>query len=637
MIQDTYEQFIHKSRYARWLDDEQRREDWDETVTRYMNYMHRSLLEHDGYEMPETIYNRLFNAIYDREIFPSMRALMTAGPALERNNVAAYNCAFIAVDEPRAFDEHMFILMNGTGVGFSVEAKYTSQLPVIPYDFKKEGTIHVSDSKEGWALALRNLVAGLYAGNLPANIDVSEVRPAGAKLKTFGGRASGPEPLVELFDFVITKFMQSRGRRLAPVEVHDIMCKIGEVVVVGGVRRSACISLSDLSDEVMAHAKSGEWWNEEPQRRLANNSAVYESKPSKPVFEKEWKALIASNSGERGIISRYGMQQKCTMIGRDGSKIAGINPCAEIFLRNKQFCNLTTTVVRPEDGLEEMVEKVELATILGTYQSTLTRFDYLSDDWKTNTEEERLLGVSMTGQFGNKLFSGQSGLDELAEVLDELKQVARQTNANYADEIGIQRSAAITTVKPEGTTSQLAGVSSGMSPWHDKYFNRNVRGDKKDPMSRFMRDAGILTSNDVMAKDSTYVHTFPRKAPENAITRHELTAMQHLQVWMVYAEHWAEHNPSVTINVRDDEWDEVGEWVYENFDRICGLSFLPYDGGSYKQAPYETIDAEEYQQYKALVPDSVDWHELQRYEHEDTTTGSQSLACVAGGCDITYV
>lgn len=631
---DPYRAFIAKSRYSRWIEELGRRETWTETVDRYISFMRSTPA---GQKVAKKKWEEIRTAILNHDVMPSMRGLMTAGKALERENLAQFNCSFIAIDDVRAFDEALYILMNGVGLGFSVESMHVAQLPVVNEHFETTGTtIVVEDSKAGWARAFRELLAMLYAGQIPT-IDVSKVRPAGARLKTFGGRASGPQPLVDLFDFTIGIFKSAAGRQLTPIEVHDIMCKVGDVVVVGGVRRSALISQSDLRDYEMAKAKSGAWWETNGHRRLANNSAVYYKKPSIGEFLGEWGNLYESKSGERGIINMEGLRNYTNAPRRDLSQIQGLNPCAEILLRSKQLCNLTEVIVKAEDTPEELAYKVELATILGTVQSALTNFKYLRKIWRDNCEEERLLGVSLTGQFGHRLLSGQDGLEELARGLDILRRTAIETNEVYAKKLGINVSTAITTAKPSGTVSQLTGTSSGMHPWHNDYYFRTVRADNKDPMTQFMKDVGIPHEPDVMAPDSTTVFTFPISAPDSAVTRRDITALEHLNIWKTYKQHWTEHNPSVTINVKEDEWIEVANWVYENWEYVGGISFLPYDTGSYKQAPYQDATQAEWSQMAAKTPVSIDWSWLSDYEHEDTTTGSQSLACTAGNCEVVSV
>lgn len=635
-MQTAYQQFIYKSRYARWVEEESRREDWNETVDRYMNYVRDSLKTHQGYSIPQDTFNEVRTAILNLEVLPSMRALMTAGPAAERNNIAFYNCAYVSIDDPRAFDEMLLVLMHGTGVGYSVENKFVSQLPTIPEDLVSEDyTIRVDDSKEGWAIAYRELVERLYAGYIPL-WDTSGVREAGARLRTFGGRASGPEPLEDLFAFTVETFRKAAGRKLRPVEAHGIACKIGEIVVVGGVRRSALICLTDLYDEEMRDAKAGEWWNDNPHFRLANNSVAYDEKPSKDDFWAEWNALAASGSGERGIFSRYGMQRKMDQLGRDN--VVGSNPCAEIFLRSQQFCNLSTMVIDDNDSQEDLYRKARLATILGTWQSAFTNFEYLRPQWKENCEEERLLGVSMTGIFGNSILNGKNGHNELVNTLTQIRAVTRETNNHLADALGINRSKAITCIKPEGTTSQLTARSSGMHPWHAEQFIRSVRGDNKDPMTEFLKFYGVYSEPDIMAPDTTTVFFFPEKAPEGAVTRDELTAIDHLELWATYSEYYTDHNPSITVNVDEDEWDKVGEWVYENFDRVVGVSFLPKDNGTYKQAPYSVVGDEEYDDMLSRTPSTLPWDNLQLFEQEDHTKSTQSMACTAdGGCEVTTI
>lgn len=634
-IDNPYENFIALSRYARWLSEENRRETWSETVDRYFNYMQNHLKEKHNYVPDEKLVAELKQFVFDRNVMPSMRSVMTAGTALERDNVAGYNCSFLPVDSLRSFDEAMYILMCGTGVGFSVESVYVNKLPVIAEKFEKSDTIIVvEDSKAGWAKALKELVALLYQGQIPA-IDVSKVRPAGARLKTFGGRASGPQPLVNLFDFTIKTFRHAAGRKLKPIEAHDIMCKIGEVVVVGGVRRSAMISLSDLTDHDMASAKAGAWWENHPQRALSNNSVAFAGKPEMNDFIAEWKSVYDSKSGERGIYNVKAAQSQAAKFGRRDPEIHyGTNPCSEIILRPYQFCNLSEVVLREDDKVEDIARKVELATILGTWQSTLTDFKYLRKVWKDNTEEERLLGVSLTGQFGHKYMSGQQGLDKLANTLDFLRELAVETNIKEAEKIGINPSAAITCVKPSGTVSQLVGVSSGMHPWHSEYYIRTVRGDKKDPLTQFLADSGIPAEDDFMKPNDTTVFSFPVKAPKNAIKRNELTAIDHLNIWLTYQRHWCEHKPSITVSIREEEWMEVGAWVYEHFDELSGVSFLPYSEHTYVQAPYQDITKEEYDEFVKKMPKNIAWENLSLYETEDNTTGSQALACVSGECEL---
>jgi ribonucleoside-diphosphate reductase alpha chain len=587
-----------------------------------------------NYPTVEIDWNRLESAVLNHEVMPSMRALMTAGPALERENLAQFNCSFIAIDDVRAFDEALYILMNGVGLGFSVEAQYVSQLPTVNEHFETTGSvIKVADSKAGWARAFRELLAMLYAGQIPV-IDVSAVRPAGARLKTFGGRASGPQPLVDLFDFTIGIFRNAAGRKLTPLECHDIMCKVGEVVVVGGVRRSALISLSDLHEYEMGKAKSGNWWETQPQRALSNNSAVYYKKPSIGEFLDEWGSLYESKSGERGIVNMEGFKKSKYAPRRDMSKVQGLNPCAEIMLRSKELCNLTEVIVRPEDTLSDLEDKVNIATILGTIQSSLTNFKYLRKSWKDNCEEERLLGVSLTGQMGHVVLNGSEGFEKLERWLSEMKNKAITTNDRYAHAMGINVSAAITTVKPSGTVSQLTASSSGMHPWHSEFYIRSVRGDNKDPITAYMKDIGIPNEPDVMKPDATTVFYFPQKAPEGSVTRNEMTAIDHLNVWKAYKMNWTEHNPSVTISVREEEWIQVADWVYNNWDDVGGISFLPHSDHVYKQAPYQECDETTFNQFYHDTPKVIDWSDLEAYEFEDTTTGIQTLSCTAANCEV---
>jgi ribonucleoside-triphosphate reductase len=627
-----YQTYIAKSRYSRYLDDKGRREHWPETVQRYMEFMDSHLINNFNYNIPTEQYDRIKNAIINLDVMPSMRNLMTAGDALERQNVAGYNCSYLPIDDPKAFDEAMYILLCGTGVGFSVERKYVNRLPEIPEKLYESNTVvHVKDSKEGWAKALRQVLALLWAGEVP-KWDVSSVRAAGTRLKTFGGRASGPEPLVDLFKYVVSKFKGATGRKLTSLEAHDILCKIGEVVVVGGVRRSAMISLSDLDDDRMAKAKAGAWWDGNGQRALANNSAVYDVKPDVGQFMREWSNIYESHSGERGIFNRYASEIQASKNGRRVlDKEWGTNPCSEIILRPYQFCNLSSVIVRADDDIDTLKEKVAIATILGTFQSTMTNFPYLRKVWQTNTEEERLLGVSMTGILDNVLLNNAYDKD-LPARLEELKNVAVDTNKHLAAELGINPSAAITCVKPEGTVSQLTGTASGIHPQHSAYFIRRVRSDAKDPLTSFLKDAGFPWEPCVMKPESTVIFSFPMKTPEGARLREDLSAIEHLDLWLTFQRHWTEHKPSVTISVNEHEWPKVGAWTWENFDEITGVSYLPMDGGTYRQAPYESINAETYASMLMEMPDSIDWEQMK--EVTDNVEGAQTLACTAGGCEI---
>ena len=635
-IANPYENFIALSRYARWMSEENRRETWGETVDRYFDYMLNSIGKNNGYTPDESLLKELKEAVYNRDVMPSMRSVMTAGAALDRDHVAGYNCSFIPVDSPRSFDETMYILMCGTGVGFSVEYKYVNKLPSIPESFEKSTTIIVvEDSKSGWAKAFRELLALLWTGQIPS-IDVSKLRPAGARLKTMGGRSSGPQPLVNLFDFTIAKFKTAAGRSFKPIEAHDIMCKIGEIVVVGGVRRSALISLSNINDIEMAQAKTGNWWEHNPQRALSNNSVAYSRKPEMEQFIAEWKSLYDSKSGERGIYNVAAAQKQAAKYGRRDPEIHyGTNPCSEIILRPYQFCNLSEVVLRENDTKKDIERKVELATILGTWQATLTDFKYLRKIWKDNTEEERLLGVSLTGQFGHKFMSGKEDLVSLEAFLMSLREKARETNKKEAGKIGIPESAAITCVKPSGTVSQLVGVSSGMHAWHSPYYIRTVRGSKGDPISTFLKEVGIPVEDDVMKPNDTYVFSFPIKAPEGAVVRNDLTAIEHLNIWMVYQRAWCEHKPSITVSVKEDEWMDVGAWVYKNFDEVSGISFLPHSDHTYKQAPYQEVSKEEYEDLVSKMPESIRWEDLSFYETEDGTSTNATLACSSdGNCEL---
>ena len=627
-----YNHYIAKSRYARYLDDKGRREHWPETVARYFDFMEKHLKKNHDYTLTSELRNKLETAVTNLDVVPSMRSIMTAGDALERQNVAGYNCSYLPIDDPKGFDEAMYILLCGTGVGFSVEQKYVNKLPEIPEKLYDSNTVVVvKDSKEGWAKALRQVISLLYAGEAP-KWDVSAVRPAGTRLKTFGGRASGPEPLVELFKYVVGKFKGASGRKLTSLEAHDILCKIGEVVVVGGVRRSAMISLSDLGDDRMAHAKAGNWWDGNGQRALANNSAVYEVKPDVGQFMREWSSIYESHSGERGIFNRYASELQVAKNGRRKlNQEWGTNPCSEIILRPYQFCNLSSVIVRSTDTVDRLRDKVAMATILGTFQSTMTNFPYLRKVWQTNTEEERLLGVSMTGIMDNALLNNPDD-PELPTILEGLKNVAVDVNAEYADAIGINRSVAITAIKPEGTVSQLTSTASGIHAQHSSYYIRRVRSDNKDPLTNFLKAQGFPSEPCVMKPESTTVFSFPVKVAKGAVLREDLSAIQHLKLWLMYQRHYCEHKPSVTISVLEHEWPEVGAWVWQNFDEITGVSFLPMDGGTYRQAPYEEFNAEAYEELLKIIPKTIDWDAF--VEMTDNVEGVQTLSCAAGGCEI---
>jgi ribonucleoside-diphosphate reductase alpha chain len=628
----AYNTFIGKSRYARYLDELGRREHWNETVARYFDFMEKHLATKQNYTLTPELRNELQTAVINLEVMPSMRAVMTAGSALERQNVAAFNCSYLPIDDPKAFDEAMYILLCGTGVGFSVEQQYVSQLPEVPDQlFDSKTTIMVSDSKEGWAKSLRQLLALLYSGEIP-RFDVSKVRPAGARLKTFGGRASGPKPLEDLYLFCISKFKGAVGRRLSSLECHDILCKIGEVVVVGGVRRSAMISLSDLSDDKMAHAKAGNWWDGQGQRALANNSATYTETPGIGQFMREWSSIYESHSGERGIFNREASQKQALKNGRrDSEQDFGTNPCSEIILRPYQFCNLSSCIVRSEDSIEVLTNKIRLATILGTFQASLTNFPYLRKIWQKNTEEEALLGVSMTGILDNPLLNNPNDA-LLPERLEKLRGIAIDTNAEFAAAIGINQSVAVTAVKPEGTVSQLCSTASGIHPQHSQYYIRRVRADNKDPLTQFMIESGFVAEPCVMKPESTTIFSFPVAVAEGALLREQLSAIDHLRLWLLFQRHYCEHKPSVTISVKENEWMDVGAWVFKHFDEVTGVSFLPMDGGTYRQAPYEECSKEEYEALKAIVPESVNWDQF--LEFDDNVEGAQTLACTAGGCEI---
>ena len=630
----SYQEFIHLSRYSRWLPEEGRREVWSETVGRYFDFFKDHLKEMCNYDLPQKVHSELEDAILSQRVMPSMRCLMTAGEALKRENIAGYNCSYVAVDRVQAFDEILYVLMNGTGVGFSVERQFVVKLPMVAEDFHPTNTvIQVADSKLGWAKGFKELIGLLYIGQIP-RWDLSKVRPAGSPLKTFGGRASGPEPLENLFNFSVNTFKNAAGRKLSSIECHDIVCKIAEIVVVGGVRRSALISLSNLSDDRMRYAKSGQWWNDNSQRALANNSACYTEKPEIGIFMDEWKALYDSKSGERGIFNRASANKQAAKNGRreiEGHEF-GTNPCSEIILRDRGFCNLSEVVIRENDTEETLLEKVRLATILGTFQSTLTNFKYLSSAWKKNCEEERLLGVSLTGIMDCQLTNGKN--KNLDELLLKLKNEAIKTNKKYAELLGIKQSVAITCVKPSGTVSQLVDAASGIHARHNPYYIRTVRGDKKDPLTKMMTDIGFPVEDDLMNPSHTAVFSFPMKVSDSSVFRTDMSATEQLELWLTYQKAWCEHKPSVTISVKENEWLEVGAWVYENFDFMSGVSFLPFSEHTYKQAPYQDCDEKEYEFLLKKMPKNVDWNKLSDYESIDMTTSSQELACVAGGCEI---
>jgi ribonucleoside-diphosphate reductase alpha chain len=632
-----YQEFIYKSRYAKWIEGENRRENWNETVERYFDFFEDHLKENFGYKLPKSLRSELQEAVLNLEIMPSMRALMTAGEALKRDNIAGYNCSYVAINNIRALDEILYILMCGTGVGFSVERQYVEKLPTIAEQFTDSETlIVVQDSKIGWAKAYRELVSLLVGGQIP-KWDLSKIRPAGARLKTFGGRASGPRPLEDLFFFTADTFRRAAGRKLTSIECHDIVCKIAEIVVVGGVRRSALISLSNLTDERMREAKVGSWWEQNPQRALANNSVAYKEKPEIGTFMEEWVSLYKSKSGERGIFNRDACKKAVAKLGdrRDPNHEWGSNPCSEIILRDKEFCNLTEVIVRPEDTFESLKRKIRLATILGTWQASLTHFPYLSSTWKRNCEEEALLGVSLTGIMDNKMMrNALPNLEStLPQILTALKQQAIETNAEWAKTIGINPAAAITCVKPSGTVSQLTDSASGIHARHNEYYIRTVRADRKDPLCQLMIDMGFPHEPCVMKPEHTMVFSFPMRA-EGSVTRNDLTAIEHLELWLTYQRYWCEHKPSITVTVKEHEWMQVGSWVYDHFDEISGISFLPHSDHSYRQAPYQDCTKEQYEQMLEKMPKDVNWNLLMNYEREDRTVGSQSFACSGDKCEL---
>jgi len=633
-LPSLYQQFIHLSRYSRWLEKEHRRETWTETVKRYFDFFENHLAESQKYNLSKQLRTELETSVLNLEIMPSMRSLMTSGEALDRDNTAGYNCSYVAVNRVRAFDEILYILMCGTGVGFSVERQYVEKLPTIAENFSPSETeICVEDSKAGWARSYKELVSLLIAGQIP-RWNLKKIRAAGARLKTFGGRASGPQPLNDLFRFTVDTFKRAAGRKLTSIECHDIVCKIAEVVVVGGVRRSALISLSNLTDEKMRDAKVGQWWEANPQRALSNNSVAYKEKPDIGVFMEEWLSLYKSKSGERGIFNRDACKKTVAKLGdrRDPNYEWGTNPCSEIILRDREFCNLTEVIVRENDTPETLKRKVQLATILGTWQASLIHFPYLSSEWKKNCQEEALLGVSLTGILDNKIMRNPG--KTLETLLDDLRSSAITTNKDWAKRIGINPAAAITCIKPSGTVSQLTDSASGIHPRHSKYYIRTIRADRKDPLCQMMLDKGFPAEPCVMKPDSTMVFSFPINCP-NSFTRNDLTAIDHLEIWLTYQRHWCEHKPSITVTVKESEWMDVGAWVYEYFDEISGISFLPYSDHSYRQAPYQECTREEWESLSNILPKQINWTgELVSFEQEDQTVGNQTLACSGDKCDF---
>lgn len=630
----SYQDFIHLSRYSRWMENEERRETWEETIGRYFEFFKEHLKEYCNYNVTEKEIQYISDAIYNLSVMPSMRALMTSGEALKRDNVAGYNCSYVSADRVRSFDEILYILMCGTGVGFSVEREFINKLPTIAEEFEdSDTTIVVQDSKLGWAKAYKELVSLLIGGQVP-KWDLSRIRPAGSRLKTFGGRASGPQPLDDLFRFTVEVFKKSSGRKLNSIEVHDIICKIAEIVVVGGVRRSALISLSSLTDERMRDAKQGQWWYENPQRALSNNSVAYREKPEIGTFMEEWLSLYKSKSGERGIFNRKAAKQTIEKLGdrRDPNYDFGCNPCSEIILRDREFCNLTEVIVRQDDTEETLKEKIIIATILGTWQSTLTNFKYLSSEWKKNCEEERLLGVSLTGIMDNKLTYTNG--KKLEELLERLKNVAIKTNKEWAKKLKINESAAITCVKPSGTVSQLVDAASGIHARHNPYYIRTVRADVKDPLCQFMKSENFPNEPCHMKPEHTAIFSFPIKSPRKSICRKDITAIEQLELWLTYQQYWCEHKPSITVTVKEEEWMDVGAWVYEHFNEVCGVSFLPFSDHNYKQAPYQDCTKEEYENILKKMPKNIDWSELKLYEKEDNTAGNQTYACSGTSCEV---
>ena len=639
-----YQQFIHLSRYARWDYENKRRETWGETVERYFSFFQEHLKEMCDYDLQNGDLEELRQEVMSLNVMPSMRCLMTAGEALRKENVAGYNCSYVKVDSPRSFDEILYVLMNGTGVGFSVEEQYVNQMPPIAEEFHPtDTTIIVADSKLGWAKSLKELLSLLWSGQIP-KWDLTKIREAGKPLKTFGGRASGPEPLDDLFHFATKVFQDAAGRKLKSIEAHDLVCKIAEIVVVGGVRRSALISLSDLNDREMRFAKSGQWWEHNVQRALANNSVSYKEKPDVGTFMREWLSLYDSKSGERGIYNSMSAKRTVEQLNekesdgnggfvkrREPRDDFGTNPCSEIILRSREFCNLSECVVRGWDTPESLSKKVRIATILGTFQSTLTNFRYLTKEWERNCTEERLLGVSLTGILDNKFTNGnKKGLEQL---LEDLKNVAVETNREWSERLGIERSAAITCVKPSGTVSQLVDSASGIHARHNPFYIRTVRADNKDPLCKMMKEAGFPNEPDVTKPKHTTVFSFPMESPKGAICRQDMSAVEQLELWSTYQKHWCEHKPSITVSVKENEWMGVGNWVWDNFDTISGISFLPFSDHTYRQAPYQDCTENEYKELFKKIPQNVDWSELSKYEQQDYTVASQELACSADGCE----
>ena len=634
-LPNDYQNFIALSRYARWLPEKSRRETWEETVARYFNFMEEHLKENTDYELDTTTRKKLEHAVLNLDIMPSMRALMTAGAALSKNHIAGYNCAYLSVDHPKAFDECLYILIHGTGVGFSVERQHINKLPEIPEELiDVDDVIVVQDSKEGWQSAFRKLITYLYNGEMP-KWDFSRIRKKGSRLKTFGGRASGPEPLLDLFNFCTSVFKEAASRKLTSYECHRIMCKVAEVVVVGGVRRSALISLSNLTDERMRTAKSGQWWSNTPEMALSNNSVCYTEKPDMSIFMKEWNALYESKSGERGIFNREAAKKQVATTGRrDTEHDFGCNPCSEIILRDGQFCNLTEVVIRATDNYKDIQNKVKLATILGTFQASLTNIKRLRPKWVSNTEEEALLGVSLTGIMDNSFMNGTTDRGDLPKFLTDLKKKSVETNKNWSGKLGINQATATTAIKPSGTVSQLVDSASGIHTRHNDYYFRRVRADSKDPIAQLMEDQGIPCEADIMKPSSVKVFTFPMKAPKGAVLRNDRSAIEQLELWLTYQRYYCEHKPSVTVSVKEHEWMEVGAWVYKYFDEVSGVSFLPHSDHSYQQAPYEDCTKAEYTALAKTMPKEVDWGLISQYELEDTTIGNKELACTGSVCEL---
>jgi len=624
MFKNPASEFVYIRTYSRWIEEKKRRETWEETVDRFMNFIVKERVD----KIPNKVLKKIKEKILNFEVMPSMRAMWSAGNAAKNENVSMYNCAFTAVDKPEAFAESLYILMCGTGLGYSVEKEIIEQFPTIPkIEIDKKETIVIEDSRKGWADSLKYLVNSLFEGK-DIDFDYSQLRPKGARLITMGGRSSGPAPLINLHQYIRETFFKAQGRKLTPIECSDIMNQIADSVVVGGVRRSSQISLSDLEDEEMRNAKI---WPFPPRRSMSNNSAIYRIKPKAVEFLKEWASLAISGTGERGIFNIETAQKNCPE-RRKGKYIQGVNPCGEVNLRNKQFCNLSEVVITENDDFDTLLDKVETATWLGVIQSTFTDFPYLSKEWKKNCEEERLLGVSLTGQMDNPIILS-------VEILKALKRKAQKIAEHASKIMEINNPTAITLVKPSGTVSQLVDSSSGIHTRYAKYYIRRYRISSTDPLLKMIKDQGITVKPENGQEDlkeneiSTYVISFPIKSPENAVTRNNLSAIEQLEWYKKIQTNYCEHNASMTVYVKDEEWFEVGNWVYKNWNIVNGISFLPYDGGKYKQAPYEEITEE---QYNKLIKSfkTIDYSQLSKYELEDNTEGAKMYNCSGDKCEI---